>query len=202
MLRPDSFPFETHLTTPNSQFSEVVGFAEANGLKPLMLDLQTRGGDSIIYDTMVTKRFSAPGYFEALRETAAIRRSMRAAGFKVSRVKIEAAPGYLTFAPRNQTKYYEAHIKVIFPKDRHEAVREAATRFQGHLSRNALVSTQTTFTKFITLRGDVLAFPLFNKRVFQLVSALEKLGMIPASVEAELVLFDNARNHDNAWVYG
>ncbi|MEV0492012.1 hypothetical protein [Streptomyces atratus] len=145
------------------------------------------------------------------RRAAAVLRSaeLRAAGFPVIRVKIEAAPWNADIpqtadeaAALSRVCHFEHHIKLLLPGEPKVATaRAVAERHSAHLSRNARRATREgRHERFVTQRCRAVGRPEARARLKALLGALATAGLEVAEVEEEFVVHDDHPAADAGWI--
>jgi hypothetical protein len=134
--------FETHLTVrpPAGTDRSLAGWAAAHGLKysRIVLDRGATPDQPMLTargrGTLAELRAAAAGWADRLR----------AAGFPVTRIKVEATPWNtgVPQTPEDATteppdRYFEHHVKVVLTTDRLPALRDLAIPHNAHVSHNA-----------------------------------------------------------------
>lgn len=137
-------------------------------------------------------------------------RLLDAAGFDVSRVKIEAAPANCDVpdsdgaAADHPGRYFEHHVKLALdPATDLAALRVLAVGHSAHLSRNARrVREDGRQERFVTQRCHAVGRVAARGRLDDLLSALASGGYAVVSVEEEFVVYDSAPGIDAGWLDG
>ncbi|MFO0825308.1 MAG: hypothetical protein U0792_19665 [Gemmataceae bacterium] len=144
-----------------------------------------------------------------LTTAADLSRRLNTDGFRVSRVKIEAAP-WNRDVPNTDTeavahhagRYFEHHIKLVLdPEVDVTGLANLAVQHSGHLSRNARrVRLDGLWERFVTQRCYAVGRHTAQERLKALVAALE-MGRHPIlSVEEEFVVYDSDPQVDTGWL--
>ena len=144
---------------------------------------------------------------DVTREVAALAGAVRAAGFAVSRVKLEAVTTNegvpatdeeaARFPPGN---YFEFHAKVTLPLGADLApLRALCATHQAHLSSNAFKSDAESCERFVTLRvyaaGRVRAEVAFDG----LLADLDAAGHAVTNRLREYTIYDSNAAVDAGW---
>ncbi|MGW3247515.1 hypothetical protein [Streptomyces sp. NPDC001070] len=200
--------FETHFTVPAPRPGDeerIRHWAARNGLKYTRIVLD-RGAAPDQPMLTLRGRGDLPG-----RRTAAERWSgrLRAEGFDVVRVKIEAAP-WNAEVPRSAGEaldlppgcYFEHHVKlVIADRARLDEVRAIAGQHAAHVSRNALRDLgDRGHERFVTQRCRGVGRPEARLRLDRLLAALAEAGLPAVEVEEEFVVHDDRPALDDGWI--
>jgi hypothetical protein len=200
--------FETHVTvridTP-AGVDALRAFAERHGLSfhHIVLD---RG--EYPSQPMVGRR-GRGGLTDELAAADELSGLLSDAGFAVSRVKIEAAPGNRDVpqsdteaAARHAGRYFEHHVKLALdPGADTPALAKLAQGHAAHLSRNARrVRDDGRQERFVTQRCYCVGRPAALRRLEALRAALAAGGYAILSVEEEFVVYDSAPAVDAGWI--
>jgi hypothetical protein len=202
--------FETHLTVraDDAQGVEAArAWADRHRLKFLHIILARGHTPS---QPMVTRRGTGT-LSGQLAAAAALCPELAAAGFVVTRIKIEAAPGNRDVpasdaeaADRHPGRYFEHHVKLALDPDADVAALVAtARRHAAHLSRNALrVRGDGRHERFVTQRCPSVGRPAARRRLDDLLASLEAGGYPVLDVEEEYVVHDSNLAVDAGWLDG
>ncbi|MET7421986.1 hypothetical protein [Dactylosporangium sp. NPDC005555] len=180
--------FETHLTVVYDD--RLADWAAGNGLKYTRIELD-RGAAAD--QPMLTGR--GRGDLTGQRAAAgALVDRLRADGFVVRRVKIEAAPWH----PPVAGGYFEHHVKLVLTGAQVDAVRGTAQAHGAHLSRNARrVRDDGRHERFVTQR----CYDVDRRQARERLDALlAGLALTPVEVEEEYVLVDDNPDLDAGWI--
>jgi hypothetical protein len=196
--------FETHITVA-SGVSRLYSIAEELGLKVVHIVLERGLTPS---QPMVTARSSGT-FGTALAEAEQIAFLLRAEGFCVTRLKIEATP-WTVGVPRTDAeaaelgpgRYFEHHLKLRLETDfDHEGLTELAIRHGGHLSRNIRRTLpQTQHERFVTQRCRLVGDGTARIRLATLRAGLRNAGFEVVAEEREFVVFDGNPLVDHGWI--
>lgn len=137
-------------------------------------------------------------------------RLLEAAGFNVSRVKIEAAPANRGVpdsdcaAADHPGRYFEHHVKLALdPATDLTALTALAVGHSAHLSRNARrVREDGRHERFVTQRCHSVGRITARGRLDELLTALASSGHAVVSVEEEYVVYDSNPGVDSGWIDG
>ncbi|MET8330358.1 hypothetical protein [Streptomyces sp. NPDC005181] len=201
--------FETHLTvrldTRTVGGARLEGWADHHGLKLTHIVLD-RG--AMPDQPMLTEQ--GRGTLIEQRAAARLRSAeLRAAGFSVVRVKIEAAP-WNEDIPRTADEaaelspvcHFEHHVKLLLSGEPEVAsARAVAERHSAHLSRNARRAVRHgRHERFVTQRCRAVGRPEARARLEALLGALAAAGLEVAEVEEEFVVHDDHPAVDAGWI--
>ncbi|MDK0523131.1 hypothetical protein [Streptomyces sp. ML-6] len=204
--------FETHLTVrfdPRADGAEedarLARWARRHGLKLTRIVLD-RG--AVPDQPMLTER--GRGSLSGQRAAAELRaQALRAAGFPVIRVKIEAAP-WNEDVPRTADEaaalspdcHFEHHVKLLLSGGSDLlAARAAAERHGAHLSRNARrTDGPGRHERFVTQRCRAVGRPGARARLDALLRALDDAGLEVLETEEEFVVHDDHPAVDAGWI--
>lgn len=199
--------FETHLTLaapPDSGADELALFATGLGIKFTHIVLDRGRSPS---QPMLTR--PGKGTRAAQVEAAeSLSRDLATAGFRVVRVKVEAAPwnedvpgNDIAAARLGDAMYFEHHVKVVLDSHPGDGLPALLSRFGARLSRNARRHrTDGRAEWFATQRCYRVGLLTAGSRLDSLVSALTEAGQRPVEVEREFVVYDNAPSVDAGWL--
>ncbi|GAA1574221.1 hypothetical protein GCM10009678_66160 [Actinomadura kijaniata] len=195
--------FETHVTV-DGPADDLAGWAEARGLKFVHILLDRGRTPSQPMLTLRTGGTLADARADAERAAA----DLRAAGFTVTRLKIEASPRTEGVPVTDADAlgpgfYFEHHIKLLLPGDADTAALAAvAARHSAHLSRNARrVRADGRQERFVTQRCREVGMQTAGRRMKALLNALRRHGGLEVgTVEREFVVFDDAPALDDGWI--
>jgi hypothetical protein len=200
--------FETHVTVEaedraaRERFRALCG---EWGVKCVLIELPEGTSRS----QPMTASYHSGELADVLGEVVGLTRRVRAAGFAVTRLKLEAVatnPGLpdtdeeaRRFPPEN---YYEFHAKLLLPAGADlAALRDCCARHEARLSSNALKADQDgRREQFVTLRlyhaGRQRAFAHFDRLVDDLTAA----GYVVGSRLREYTIYDSAVRLDAGWL--
>jgi hypothetical protein len=196
--------FEAHITVTCGD-SRLYSLAEELGLKVVHIVLERGRTPS---QPMVTARSSGT-LGTALAEAERIAFLLRAEGFCVTRLKIEATP-WTAGVPRTDAEaaelgpglYFEHHLKLrLDPGFDHDRLRELAIRHGGHLSRNIRRTlAHGRHERFVTQRCRLVGDGAARGRLAALGAGLRDAGFEVVAVEREFVVFDGNPLVDHGWI--
>ncbi|MET7855757.1 hypothetical protein ABZS81_00725 [Streptomyces sp. NPDC005318] len=201
--------FETHLTVrlgaDAAAGARLERWAGLNGLKLTRIVLD-RG--AVPDQPMLTER--GRGTLAEQRAVARLRAAeLRAAGFSVVRVKIEAAP-WNEEIPRTAVEaaalspvcHFEHHVKLLLSGEAEVAMaRAVAERHSAHLSRNARrAALQGRHERFVTQRCRGVGRTQARVRLDALLGALAAAGLEVTETEEEFVVHDDHPAVDAGWI--
>jgi len=130
---------------------------------------------------------------------------LRADGFRVTRIKIEAGPKNQDIPQHpfdNAEQYFEHHVKLLLEDDSKLALlTELAQRHCAHLSRNALRSLPNgRHERFVTQRCYKVGQPEARAELSSLVAELDREGYQVLETEQEFVVYDSNLAMDAGWI--
>lgn len=199
--------FEYHLTVRcgGQAIDELARWAASRRLKFTHIVLD-RGRS--VSQPMLTARGSG-ALTDVMAAADATMSELRAGGFTVARVKIEAAP-WTTGVPRSDeeavalgaARYFEHHVKVLLPAGTDAAALAAtATPHSAHLSRNTRrVRDDGRQERFVTQRCRRVGLRTAGRRLDALVTAVRAAGYEVGAVEREFVVVDSDESLDEGWI--
>lgn len=207
-------PFEIHVTVHDADVNAFKTACKALGVKPILLALQAKSGDTLGQDIMTSSVFFGNNK-EALEELDRISLGLSAAGLNVVRRKIESVPWHPAAPSRKNGVsimppggYFECHLNVIVDAQNAsevvtslERLKELAHDWDGHLSSNAFKTlSPTTFTHMLTLRSYMGTREQFEARRDSCITDVAAMGFKLEKVITEFSLFDSRVSHDTAWL--
>lgn len=200
--------FETHITVAPLDAAGLVYFERTCadlGVKCVRIELargQTRSQPMTGSQDTGTAQ-------TALANAVNLAERLRAAGFTVTRVKIEAAPTNADI-PENDadahalpaTNYYEHHIKLLLPADADLApLASLCERHHAHLSANAFKHRADGFwERFVTVRGYGVGRVTAAGCVALLLAELRQGGYVILKAVAEYCVYDSNDQVDAGWL--
>jgi hypothetical protein len=201
--------FETHITVSNCHVERLPAWCAARNIKSLHIVLDAA--------RMAVEHHSQPmlswrGWGDFDRELAVANRlaaELTAEGFRVVRIKIEAAPSNsgvpqsaLEAASQPADRYFEHHLKLNLAPDADlELLRSIASAHSAHLSHNALqVSMDGRTKRFLTQRCMGVGSIDARIRLQQLIDRIAAFGYRPIDIEAEFVVYDSNLALDRGWM--
>ena len=145
---------------------------------------------------------------EQLAAAEELARGLTADGFRVVRIKIEAAPSNRDVpvtdadADRHPGRYFEHHVKLeLEPAADIPALTRLAQEHSAHLSRNARRARMDGCQeRFVTQRCHAVGRSTAAARLTALRDALTKGGYVILSVEDEFVVHDSEPGVDAGWL--
>lgn len=194
--------FETHLTiAPNNaaELKRLQLWAELNGMKCLHIVL-ARGEN--VSQPMLTRR-SKGALSAELERAKEFSQSLKASGFQVTRIKIEAMSlNQENAGTLGNSQYFEHHIKLrLDPSFDIESLSCLVEPHSAHLSRNALKQEINGYQeRFITQRCPAVNSTETSERLKTLLSLLSSLNLSILKVEQELVVYDSNLGLDSGWI--
>jgi hypothetical protein len=144
-----------------------------------------------------------------LAAAADLSRRLTAAGFAVTRVKIEAAPDNRDVpdsdaeaADRHPGRYFEHHVKLALAEGTDvRPLAGLACGYAAHLSRNARrVRDDGVSERFVTQRCHSVGRAAARERLGALLAALGAGEYKILSVEEEFVVYDSNPAVDAGWL--
>lgn len=200
------YPFEIHLTVHNPDLGVFAAACALHGMKPLILDLQTRTGTTVVQDVMATIKTEALfGYLhDVLSLTTKKAEALQDYGLAVSRMKIETVPWH-PIIPTVQSEgigYWEAHIQVFVQENLMGEISQIAKQHSAHLSRNARKDGPSRDVKVytLTLRDYLSSKDEFLAKSQALEDTLDEYRFPIRKVETEYAIYDSNHTHDADWL--
>lgn len=198
-------PFEIHVTVRPVGIEPFRDLCGMIGVKPIVIDLQTRAGSSLMLDVQTSSKMIGTNS-EAFEECDRIARELDRLGAKVVRKKIETVPWHPK-APRGCDPmlhgcYFECHFAVTMEDEtaRHAQLGAMAELLGCHRSRNIFKKLPDgTVVVLMTLRAYDGNYDDFATRVKHITDAMEQNGFTLGKVETEFSIYDTKVTHDEAW---
>jgi hypothetical protein len=201
--------FETHYTVcikaETSDLEALRDWGTRHGLKCLHIVLDR--GESVS-QPMLTGRGHGTLCGERAKAESIVA-LLQTAGFRVTRVKIEAAP-WNADVPRStedaqqqsSDRHWEHHVKLLLePNADIDAVATVAVEHGAHLSRNALKQREDgRRERFVTQRCFGVGRDEARRQLDALLAALDSLRQIVVDVEEEFVVYDSNIDLDRGWL--
>ncbi|MFI6394907.1 hypothetical protein [Nonomuraea sp. NPDC050540] len=195
--------FDIHLTVAPGDDVERLDAWAAGNQATLTHVVLARGAVTCQPTLTLAGRGTLPEQRAAAATCAA---GLREAGFRVVRVKIEAAPWNrdvpwtAAAAAKLDGCYFEHHVTVIDPA-RTEQLAEIAQRHSAHLSRNARrVRPDGSAERYVTQRCRGVGLSVAGHRLDALVRALGADGFAVLESEREFVVHDDNPGIDRGWI--
>lgn len=199
--------FETHLTlglTDDAEEERARAWARRAGVKytRIVLDRGERPDQPMVTaygrGTLGTRRVAA----------ARMAAELRAAGFTVTRIKIEAAPTNADVpvtaadaAALPPDCYFEHHVKLVLDDADVPRVRALAGPHAAHVSRNPRRRLGgTRHERFVTQRCRGVGRADARRRLDALLDALACAGLPAREIEEEFVVCDDNPGLDAGWI--
>lgn len=182
--------YELHLTTEEpASHPSVIELASKNFMKRFGLDL----GNS--YQCMLSRTFKAPSDADAMYFIQRYIADARELGLKILRVKLECEPHAGCKPSREESRYFEAHLKC---KDTSADSRERAEQV-GHVSKRM---DKSNGTFMVTLRDyDTMCHKEFATKAKEASRRLMKLGIsVYDRVVTEFAFYDSNVHLDDLWL--
>lgn len=199
--------FEAHVTVACADEAALARFEQvclAEGVKCVHI-LLPRGATT---SHPMTASFHRGTRGEALREVHGLAARIVAAGFEVTRVKLEALganpeiPASDAEAASRPEGYFELHVKVLVDAGRLDALRSAAEAEGAHPSRNARkLRSDGRAERFVTLRVGGVGRTGAEARFQRLLDALGRVELRVLSVIREYTVHDSNLELDRGWVH-
>ncbi|WP_328399493.1 hypothetical protein [Nocardia sp. NBC_00403] len=199
--------FESHLTVllAAAEESRLIDWAAANGMRYTRIELD-RGAVADQPMLTFTRSGVVDDLAQAVREYS---KALQAAGFPVTRAKIEASP-FNEGVPQTAAEaavlpagcYFEHHVKLILRDETDlSRVRELTEPHAAHLSRNARRAAGSgRHERFVTQRCRDIGLPEAGRRLQILLEVLRAAGFPAIEVEREFVVYDDHPALDAGWI--
>ncbi|PSK92694.1 hypothetical protein [Taibaiella chishuiensis] len=195
---PQSIPFELHLTVvplAAEQETAFAGYCRQLLAKPMIIELAQ--GQSR-HQPMLNKIVYMKSLDQALAAAHSLAGQLRAAGYPVTRIKIEVPATDASLFQNGKlpaTHYFEWHGKINY--EAQAALPVLCHDHKVHLSRNTL--KHDPGRRFLTLRVyDTEA--VFNEKIAALHKDLHQQGIGLIKEQAEYCLYDDHEKLDAGWL--
>jgi len=193
--------YELHLTVNTNEVERFKAVCSTLGVKPIVIDLQDRTGNTVFHDVMTSSKFHGP---TPMVESKRIADGLKSHNFEVIRCKIEVPP-WDPAVPRHpgdlNKGYFESHIRILTNEGRIPELRSLATKHELHVSRNIFKRLENGMIYImITLRSDGPTVFHFQNYVDTILDILEAHKFVYDKNEVEYVVYDSNKDHDKAWI--
>ncbi|KVP16866.1 hypothetical protein [Burkholderia ubonensis] len=204
---PKGTPYELHLTVAEAPDVDAFRLACHDAeVKPILLDLQTRGND-VIKDVMTSSVVFGTNT-DALAALDAQTKVLEAHGLQVVRKKIETVPWHpaapsLTHAVPVMPKdcYFECHFGVKTQDGpQMSELRALAKNLGCHMSRNTFKRTHDHAVVMLTYRDYEGPYEKVTAEVEHIGASLRAAGYEVDKEIVEFSLYDTKVHHDAAWL--
>jgi hypothetical protein len=196
--------YEVHITVNTDDIAQFKSDCVAVGVKPILLDLQSRSGDQVQQEVMTSSTFrSVNGYRQ---EVARITQALFSRGYQIARVKVETSPTHpevptsINGLSVTGNHYFESHLRILACDKTRSELAQLCAEHQAHLSRNLLKPVAEQYQIMATLRTYTGVYEDFHRQVQTFQSALIGAGYEVDKVEVEYALFDSNKDHDRSWL--
>jgi hypothetical protein len=174
------------------------------GVKPVLIELPY--GETPTQ--LMTAAYARGDLRDAAEQVAAVARGLRAAGFAIERVKLEAVATNDGVPDTDAAArafpadcYFEFHVKLALPVGAaHDAVGLLCERHGARLSRNALKQVAGREDRFATLRVYRAGRDAAYLRLDSLLADLASAGVAVVNTVREYSLYDSAVGLDTGWL--
>jgi hypothetical protein len=134
--------FEIHVTVNTKDVNGFVSFCEKNNVKPIVIDLQSKGGMSVQHDVMTSSKLKTNDINEAKSYLTNLSKILYSGGWEVCRGKIESSP-FLDIVPSTTNdfiigdeQYFESHLRIKVLESEIPNLRDNLKDLPIHISRN------------------------------------------------------------------
>jgi len=201
--------FEVHVTVETADQHELTDFrqwCESRGMKCVRIVL-SRGEH--VEQPMATWRRAGATLPVVTAEATDYAEELTAGGFRVTRVKVEAAP-FNAHVPvedadaanHASSNYFEHHLKVVRDADAcRNTLTELCQQHRAHLSRNAFRQVvDKREERFVTLRTYNAGRNTSMAELTALLTELRAAGEEVVEHESEYCVYDSNINLDAGWL--
>lgn len=204
-------PYEIHVTVRAKPHTNYPGgfveyfkqCCERLEVKPIVLDLQDKAGETAMFDVMTSSKHfgtNASAYKEASKQAYFLGEI-----FDVVRTKIETVPWHpaapVGTQPMPPNCYFESHIPVELLPEELEGLKESIALYEDlHMSRNVFKRNENgNVVQMLTLRKYDGTLTSFQQRLNQIVQSLTRAWTI-GKVITEFSIYDTKISHDSKWI--
>ncbi len=203
--RPGYGTFEGHVTVAaDGSVEDFRAACTGLGVKPVLIELPHGETPS----QLMTAAYARGELAEAAARVAAVARGLRAAGFAVERVKLEAVAANDGVPDTDAAArafpadcYFEFHVKLALSAGTgREATQAVCERHGARLSRNAFKAVAGREERFATLRVYHAGRGTAYCRLDALLADLAAAEVVVLNTVREYSLFDSAVELDAGWL--
>jgi len=205
--------YEFHLTVQTDDLDGFREFCSQLNVKPIILDLQDRQGNTVMHDVMTSSYHEYPTQtvIDPCVDILVVADKFKNAGFRVVRRKIETTPWHknaklIRVHDEGQMpngSYAEQHVKILIKNfSEIETIKKIAHETKSHLSRNPRkVFDDGSYIQMLTLRSTTFSNNLFefDEIVANLEHRLHDSGLKFKTGGIEFVIVDSNLEHDASW---
>lgn len=197
--------YEIHITVrcKTEDIDKFKSDCVAIGVKPIVLDLQSNSGASVMQDVMTSSKYIGESPLIAL---SVVEQNLYSLGYEILRKKLETTP-YNLAVPTvlNGDKvgpdcYFESHLQIETTPDRLLELQSICQTNDVHLSRNIFKEMGMNIIIMATLRKYDGWIEQFSHEVDKFYIALLKSGFYAKKIEVEYAIYDSNVHHDKEWV--
>lgn len=201
-------PYEIHITVQTDDVQAFKQVCDDIGVKPVLIDMQERTGEHIMYDVMTS--FTAEyesftqAWLELFRQYKALSKH-----FTVTRHKIETVPWHEDAPTKENGKvlengrHFEIHFGVIVRTPDDEAkLLMLADEFKLHMSKNVFKRYDDgSYCQMLTARSYTMKSEVFQEYSDALTAVFEHRGFLfRKRPRVEFAIWDSDGRHDHAWL--
>jgi len=195
--------YEIHVTVRTNEVQRFIEECGALGVKPIVLDLQLRGGSGAIQDVMTSSKLTGDDT-DAWSRMKDIAWYLSAKGFEVVRQKIETVPWHPKAAVHDENSkegYFEAHIQVFVKPFYLGDLASLAKDLDLHMSKNPFkIHENGNIIQMLTLRKSIKYDNFLNHLRSKLAWLDDIRFYVTKDPEVEYALYDSNVQHDAAWI--
>jgi NTP pyrophosphatase (non-canonical NTP hydrolase) len=204
---PDKIPYEIHVTVLDANKEMFYTACEKIGVKPIVLDLQTKDGKHVFEDVM-SSSVHLGNNRSAYEEMTRISNALSFVG-TVVREKIETVPWHPA-APSDEHMnpvmptdcYFECHLGVNIKNDtEYNDIKCIASMCDAHLSRNIFKKHDDgSSTVMVTYRKYEGTYEDFQKGMAWLKLEIDRTECEIEKTIIEFSIYDTRVSHDAEWL--
>lgn len=178
------------------------------GVKPIVLDLEDRNGDTAMVDVMTSSKHFGDN-FSAYYAAFNLKHALHDRRYAVVRTKIETVPWHpaapVADQPMPPNCYFESHVPVTLHPENLPSLRAAIAGYGNphlHMSRNPMKRNEDgSIVQMITLRVDFGNYQRVKAHLDAFVSSLSRHWLV-GKVISEFSVYDTKASHDSSWIKG
>jgi len=210
LSKSDLMPYEIHITVNAEDGIDIDKYkkdCQEIGVKPILLDLQNKSGESIMDDVMTSSKIVGNNG-EAFEEMLRISNELTSRGYNVIREKIEASYWHpkAPFKEDGDNKmpdgcYFECHLNIECTDEKLPLLSEIAKNTNCHLSKNKFkVFEDGSFTIMMTYRSYDEMYEEFESKLKWIKKCLVVDDFKLEKEVVEFSIYDTKIMHDKIWL--
>lgn len=190
--------YEFHVTLENADKELFKSFCYVNKIKPIILDIQTKDGNSIYEEVMTSNTLNLKSDYEALKYLYELSSKLKKNGFNVIREKIECETNHKDVNKLLKSRYLESHLNVFIENSKPLFdIKNICSKYNIHLSKNINKVQDNGYTLMVTYRENC-KLHLFKRKLNKIKKEICDYYIIEKEV-IEYALYDTNLNYDKKW---